>query len=157
MHVTDPAKARLVDPAGGLCFSNAGIRGAVPSIVDYPSDEFARALAVHILGAFHIVKHGAAQAISADDAAECRLERVWTAQRHLGVWLRVKPAPPRVAEAVRAGLGVEDRRERAAVGEQVKCGGARVVSDAALGPAFHFDEQPLCSDAGSEAKDEIRD
>src|SRR3954447_23196765 len=43
-----------------VLFSNAGISGAVASIADYPSDEFLRTLAVHILGAFHIVKHGAA-------------------------------------------------------------------------------------------------
>ena len=33
--------------------------GAVSEIVDYPSEEFARTLAVHVLGAFHILKHGA--------------------------------------------------------------------------------------------------
>ncbi|MEM5460901.1 SDR family NAD(P)-dependent oxidoreductase [Paraburkholderia phytofirmans] len=37
--------------------SNAGITGAVASIADYPSEEFARTLAVHILGGFHILKH----------------------------------------------------------------------------------------------------
>jgi NAD(P)-dependent dehydrogenase (short-subunit alcohol dehydrogenase family) len=42
-----------------VIFSNAGISGAVAPIVDYPSDVFARTLAVHILGAFHILKHGA--------------------------------------------------------------------------------------------------
>jgi len=42
-----------------VVFSNAGISGAVAPIADYPSDEFARTLAVHILGAFHILKHGA--------------------------------------------------------------------------------------------------
>jgi NAD(P)-dependent dehydrogenase (short-subunit alcohol dehydrogenase family) len=42
-----------------VLFSNAGISGAVAPIADYPSDEFARTLAVHILGAFHILKHGA--------------------------------------------------------------------------------------------------
>src|SRR5919201_1791760 len=42
-----------------VLFSNAGISGAVAPIAQYPSDEFARALAVHILGAFHILKHGA--------------------------------------------------------------------------------------------------
>ena len=42
-----------------VLFSNAGISGAVAPIVDYPSDVFARTIAVHILGAFHIVKHGA--------------------------------------------------------------------------------------------------
>ena len=42
-----------------ILFSNAGISGAVAPIADYPSDEFARTLAVHVLGAFHILKHGA--------------------------------------------------------------------------------------------------
>ena len=37
--------------------SNAGISGAVAPIVDYPSDVFARTLAVHVLGAFHVLKH----------------------------------------------------------------------------------------------------
>src|SRR3954467_5732887 len=41
-----------------VVFSNAGISGAVAPIQDYPSDEFARTLAVHVLGAFHILKHG---------------------------------------------------------------------------------------------------
>ena len=41
-----------------VLLSNAGISGAVVPILDYPSDEFARTLAVHVLGAFHIVKHG---------------------------------------------------------------------------------------------------
>src|SRR3954462_3049639 len=42
-----------------VLFSNAGISGAVAPLVEYPSDEFMRTLAVHILGAFHILKHGA--------------------------------------------------------------------------------------------------
>jgi NAD(P)-dependent dehydrogenase (short-subunit alcohol dehydrogenase family) len=42
-----------------VLFSNAGVSGAVAPIVDYPSDVFARTIAVHILGAFHVVKHGA--------------------------------------------------------------------------------------------------
>jgi NAD(P)-dependent dehydrogenase (short-subunit alcohol dehydrogenase family) len=37
--------------------SNAGISGEVSDIADYPSDAFGRILAVHILGAFHILKH----------------------------------------------------------------------------------------------------
>jgi NAD(P)-dependent dehydrogenase (short-subunit alcohol dehydrogenase family) len=41
-----------------VLFSNAGISGAVAPIVDYPSDVFARTIAVHILGAFHVIKHG---------------------------------------------------------------------------------------------------
>jgi NAD(P)-dependent dehydrogenase (short-subunit alcohol dehydrogenase family) len=42
-----------------VLFSNAGISGAVAPIAEYPSDEFARVLAVHVLGAFHVLKHGA--------------------------------------------------------------------------------------------------
>ena len=54
------AIAEAVDRYGRLdvLFSNAGISGAVSGIIDYPSDEFARTLAVHVLGAFHILKHG---------------------------------------------------------------------------------------------------
>jgi NAD(P)-dependent dehydrogenase (short-subunit alcohol dehydrogenase family) len=37
--------------------SNAGISGEVSELVDYPSDAFARTLAVHILGGFHVLKH----------------------------------------------------------------------------------------------------
>jgi NAD(P)-dependent dehydrogenase (short-subunit alcohol dehydrogenase family) len=40
-----------------IVVSNAGISGAVSELVDYPSDAFARTLAVHVLGAFHILKH----------------------------------------------------------------------------------------------------
>lgn len=40
-----------------VVMSNAGISGEVSEIVDYPSDAFARTLAVHVLGAFHILKH----------------------------------------------------------------------------------------------------
>ena len=42
-----------------VLFSNAGISGAVAPIAQYPSDVFARTLAVHVLGAFHVIKHGA--------------------------------------------------------------------------------------------------
>jgi len=41
-----------------VLFSNAGISGEVAGITDYPSDVFARVLAVHVLGAFHVLKHG---------------------------------------------------------------------------------------------------
>lgn len=41
-----------------VLFSNAGISGEVSQIADYPSDVFARTLAVHVLGAFHVIKHG---------------------------------------------------------------------------------------------------
>jgi NAD(P)-dependent dehydrogenase (short-subunit alcohol dehydrogenase family) len=37
--------------------SNAGISGAVAQIVDYPSEVFSRTLAVHVLGAFQVIKH----------------------------------------------------------------------------------------------------
>ncbi|GLZ49594.1 oxidoreductase [Actinomycetospora sp. NBRC 106375] len=40
-----------------VVFSNAGISGAVAKIVDYPEDVFARTLAVHVGGAFHVLKH----------------------------------------------------------------------------------------------------
>src|SRR4051812_31007415 len=40
-----------------IVVSNAGISGEVSEIVDYPSDVFARTLAVHVLGAFHVLKH----------------------------------------------------------------------------------------------------
>lgn len=40
-----------------IVVSNAGISGEVSELVDYPSDVFARTLAVHVLGAFHILKH----------------------------------------------------------------------------------------------------
>jgi NAD(P)-dependent dehydrogenase (short-subunit alcohol dehydrogenase family) len=42
-----------------VLFSNAGISGEVAGITEYPSDVFARVLAVHILGAFHMLKHAA--------------------------------------------------------------------------------------------------
>lgn len=41
-----------------VLFSNAGISGAVTGIEDYPSETFARTLAVHVTGAFHVIKHG---------------------------------------------------------------------------------------------------
>jgi NAD(P)-dependent dehydrogenase (short-subunit alcohol dehydrogenase family) len=37
--------------------SNAGISGAVAPIVEYPTDVFSRTLAVHMLGAFLVLKH----------------------------------------------------------------------------------------------------
>ncbi len=40
-----------------VVISNAGITGQVASLVDYPSSDFARTLAVHVLGAFHVLKH----------------------------------------------------------------------------------------------------
>jgi len=64
--VTDEAAVERAVTAGverhgrfDVLFSNAGISGAVAPIVDYPSDVFARTIAVHILGAFHVIKHGA--------------------------------------------------------------------------------------------------
>jgi len=41
-----------------VLFSNAGTSGGISKIVDYPSDVFHRTLAVHIGGAFHVLKHG---------------------------------------------------------------------------------------------------
>ena len=41
-----------------ILFSNAGISGAISKLVDYPSDDLHRTLAVHIGGAFHVLKHG---------------------------------------------------------------------------------------------------
>ena len=54
------AIAEGVDRYGRIdvLFSNAGISGEVAGITDYPSDVFARVLAVHVLGAFHVLKHG---------------------------------------------------------------------------------------------------
>jgi NAD(P)-dependent dehydrogenase (short-subunit alcohol dehydrogenase family) len=41
-----------------IVFSNAGISGSMgTSIQDYPEDVFARVLAVHVMGAFHVLKH----------------------------------------------------------------------------------------------------
>jgi NAD(P)-dependent dehydrogenase (short-subunit alcohol dehydrogenase family) len=64
--VTDePAVARAIAAGAArygrfdVLFSNAGISGAVAPIDQYPSDVFARTLAVHVLGAFHVLKHGA--------------------------------------------------------------------------------------------------
>ncbi len=53
------AVASGVDRFGPLdvVVSNAGISGAIAKIVDYPEDVFARTLAVHIVGAFHVLKH----------------------------------------------------------------------------------------------------
>jgi NAD(P)-dependent dehydrogenase (short-subunit alcohol dehydrogenase family) len=62
--VTDEAAVRgavgeAVERFGRLdvVFSNAGNTGAVAPVEDYPSDEFARTLQVHVLGAFHMIKH----------------------------------------------------------------------------------------------------
>jgi NAD(P)-dependent dehydrogenase (short-subunit alcohol dehydrogenase family) len=53
------AVAEGVDRYGRLdvVVSNAGISGDVAPIADYPSDVFSRTLAVHVLGAFHVLKH----------------------------------------------------------------------------------------------------
>ena len=40
-----------------IVVSNAGISGEVSEFASYPSDVFARTLAVHVLGAFHVLKH----------------------------------------------------------------------------------------------------
>ena len=63
--VTDEAAVKTAIDAGAdrfgnydHLFSNAGISGAVSKIVDYPADLFARVLAVHMQGAFHVLKYG---------------------------------------------------------------------------------------------------
>ena len=40
-----------------VVISNAGISGDVGALTEYPSDVFRRTLDVHVLGAFHILKH----------------------------------------------------------------------------------------------------
>jgi NAD(P)-dependent dehydrogenase (short-subunit alcohol dehydrogenase family) len=63
--VTDTAQVRAaVEEAVArfgrldVVFSNAGISGAVgTSIPDYPEDVFTQVLKVHVLGAFHVLKH----------------------------------------------------------------------------------------------------
>ena len=71
-----PLQLRHCTPLeGGHAMSDADIRVQLPQVpgwaeaggslekryefADYPSDEFMRTLAVHVLGAFHILKHGA--------------------------------------------------------------------------------------------------
>ncbi|GID95732.1 SDR family NAD(P)-dependent oxidoreductase [Amorphoplanes digitatis] len=63
--VTDPDAVRAavnaaVDDLGPLdvLFSNAGISGPIAPLVDYPVEDFARVLAVHVLGAFHVLRYG---------------------------------------------------------------------------------------------------
>jgi NAD(P)-dependent dehydrogenase (short-subunit alcohol dehydrogenase family) len=48
-----------VDAFGPLhaVFSNAGISGDITPIVSYPTEVFSRVLAVHVLGAFLVLKH----------------------------------------------------------------------------------------------------
>jgi NAD(P)-dependent dehydrogenase (short-subunit alcohol dehydrogenase family) len=62
--VTDEDAVRRAVTAGvdrygrfDVVVSNAGISGEVAPIVEYPSAVFARTLAVHVLGAFHVLKH----------------------------------------------------------------------------------------------------
>jgi NAD(P)-dependent dehydrogenase (short-subunit alcohol dehydrogenase family) len=40
-----------------VLFSNAGNSGEIAEIVDYPADVFARTLAIHVLGVFHMLKY----------------------------------------------------------------------------------------------------
>jgi NAD(P)-dependent dehydrogenase (short-subunit alcohol dehydrogenase family) len=59
----DAVSSALADAEGrhgtlDVIVSNAGISGAVCGLTDYPSDVFARTLAVHVLGAFPMLKHG---------------------------------------------------------------------------------------------------
>jgi NAD(P)-dependent dehydrogenase (short-subunit alcohol dehydrogenase family) len=62
--VTDTVTVRAavtvaVDRFGGLdvAFANAGVFGAVATVVDYPEDVFERVLAVNVLGPFYVAKH----------------------------------------------------------------------------------------------------
>ena len=65
-----------------VLFSNAGISGAVAAIGEYPSDEFARTLAVHVLGAFHVLKHGARRTFpTAEASSSPRASSAWWALR----------------------------------------------------------------------------
>jgi NAD(P)-dependent dehydrogenase (short-subunit alcohol dehydrogenase family) len=41
-----------------VLFSNAGISGDIAPLTEFPSAGFARVLTVHVLGAFHVLKHG---------------------------------------------------------------------------------------------------
>lgn len=41
-----------------VIFSNAGISGPIAPIPEYDAAEFAQVLAVHVQGAFHVLKHG---------------------------------------------------------------------------------------------------
>ena len=54
------ALAQAVDRFGGLdvLFSNAGISGVIAPIAEYPTDVFRRVVDVHVVGAFHLLKHG---------------------------------------------------------------------------------------------------
>jgi NAD(P)-dependent dehydrogenase (short-subunit alcohol dehydrogenase family) len=62
--VTDSAAVRAavavaVERFGPLdvVFSNAGVGGPVVSLVDYPEIDFEYVLRVHVVGAFHVLKH----------------------------------------------------------------------------------------------------
>jgi NAD(P)-dependent dehydrogenase (short-subunit alcohol dehydrogenase family) len=62
--VTDEAAVREAVRVGAghygrydVVLSNAGTSGEVAKIVDYPADVFAHTLHVHVLGAFHVLKH----------------------------------------------------------------------------------------------------
>ncbi len=58
-HAVKRAVAAGVDRYGrfDVVISNAGISGEVAPIADYPSEVFSRTLAVHVLGAFHVLKY----------------------------------------------------------------------------------------------------
>ena len=63
--VTDEQAVRAAVDSGferhgrlDVLFSNAGISGSISKIVDYPAEVFHRTIAVHIGGAFHVMKHG---------------------------------------------------------------------------------------------------
>src|SRR5690349_10996125 len=56
------AVGAAVERFGGLdvAFANAGVFGVVAPVVDYPEDEFARVMAVNVLGPFLVAKHALA-------------------------------------------------------------------------------------------------
>ena len=62
--VTDEAAVREAVRAGvahyggyDIVFSNAGTSGEIAAIEDYPSSVFTHTLQVHVVGAFHVLKH----------------------------------------------------------------------------------------------------
>jgi NAD(P)-dependent dehydrogenase (short-subunit alcohol dehydrogenase family) len=58
-QAVEQAVAEGIERYGQLdvVISNAGITGEVTELVSYPSEAFARTLAVHVMGAFHVLKH----------------------------------------------------------------------------------------------------
>ena len=81
------AVAQAVDRFGGLdvLFSNAGISGAIAPITEYPTDVFRRVMDVHVLGAFHLLKHAWPHPLSTGPAS--RFPRIAPPGRSAGSWL----------------------------------------------------------------------